>query len=197
VPRMRVLTVDEHRSLLKACNGPSFEDRRDTALLMVFLDTGGRLSEVVNLRVPDVDLDAQVLRVVGKGDRARDLPIGAKTVMALDRYERVRRAHPHGHLDSYWLGRKGRMTQTGVQQMIRLRAASAGLDGIHPHLFRHSFAHSYLAQGGSETNLMALTGWQDRTMLSRYAASTAAALLVARSSSLSWLLGVGSTFEAG
>ncbi|HEX2089489.1 MAG TPA: tyrosine-type recombinase/integrase [Actinomycetota bacterium] len=172
--RMRVLTAEELRSLLKVCNGPSFDDRRDTALLMVFIDTGGRLSEIVNLRNSDVDLDGQVLRVIGKGDRARDLPVGARTVKALDRYERMRRAHPHSHLDAYWLGRKGRMTQTGVQQMLRRRATEAGVEALHPHLFLHTFAHSYLAQGGGETNLMQLTGWQDRSMLQRYASSTAA-----------------------
>lgn len=173
-PRMRVLTVDELRKLVRACEGPAFEDRRDLAITMAFIDTGARLSELVNLRRPEVDLDNQILRVTGKGDRARDLPVGVKTVKGLDRYERVRLQHPQADLEAYWLGRKGPMGSTGVQQMIRRRAALAGLEGVHPHLFRHSFAHSYLAAGGGETNLMALTGWSDRTMLNRYAASTAA-----------------------
>jgi len=172
--RMRVLTVEELRALIKVCDGPTFEDRRDVALIMVFIDTGGRLSEITNLRPADVDLDGQVLRVIGKGDRARDLPIGSRTVKALDRYERVRRQHPAAELDSWWLGRKGAMGTTGIQQMLRRRAADAGLEPIHPHLFRHAFAHAYLAAGGSESNLMSLTGWQDRSMLQRYAASTAA-----------------------
>jgi site-specific recombinase XerD len=60
--RMRVLTAHELRTLLKVSNGPSFDDRRDTALLMVFIDTGGRLSEIVNLRTADVDLDGLRLR---------------------------------------------------------------------------------------------------------------------------------------
>lgn len=173
--RMRVLTVEELRLLLKAADGPDFDERRDTALLMAFIDTGARLSEIVNLTTTDVDLDQGVLRVIGKGNRARDLPLGAKAIKALDRYERVRRAHPQSHLDWFWLGRKGGVTQTGVQQMLRRRAERADIGRIHPHLFRHSFAHAYLAAGGGETNLMALTGWQDRSMLQRYAAERARA----------------------
>jgi site-specific recombinase XerD len=171
---MRVLTVDEIRALLKTCDGPDFENRRDAALVMVFTDTGGRLSEITNLRAEDVDLDEGILRVIGKGNRARELPIGAKTVRALDRYDRIRRQHPYADLPWYWLGRKGRMGTTGVQQMFKRRADDAGIGRINPHLFRHSFAHAYLSSGGSETNLMALTGWTDRTMLQRYAKSTQA-----------------------
>jgi site-specific recombinase XerD len=172
--RTRVLSPDDLRALLKACSGSAFDDRRDTAIVMTFLDSGARLAELVNLRIQDVDLDEALLHVMGKGAKARDLPIGARAVKALDRYERVRRQHPHSALDWYWLGKKGRLDLSGVQQMLRRRASQAGIGRLHPHMFRHYFAHSYLASGGSETNLMRLTGWQDRTMLQRYAASTAA-----------------------
>ncbi|CAN5288109.1 tyrosine recombinase XerC [soil metagenome] len=172
-PRTRVLSDDELRALLKTCAGPSFDDRRDLAIIMVFIDAGARLAELVNLRVDDVRLDDGLLLVTGKGARARDLPIGSKAVRALDRYGRVRRLHPFGSSEWYWLGKRGRMNLSGVQQMLRRRASQAGIGRIHPHMFRHGFAHSYLAAGGSETNLMKLTGWQDRTMLQRYAASTA------------------------
>jgi len=62
------------------------------------------------------------------------------------------------------------MGPTGVQQLLRRRGALAGLDGIHPHLFRHFFSHSYLAQGGSETNLMQLT--VDTSYWTRYRSRT-------------------------
>ena len=64
--------------------------------------------------------------------------------------------------------------QSGVQQMLRRRATEAGLPHLNPHQFRHTFAHNWLAAGGNEGDLMALTGWQSRSMLQRYAASTAA-----------------------
>ena len=66
------------------------------------------------------------------------------------------------------IGRRGRLTETGVAQMLRRRAEQAGnRRGLHPHLFRHTFAHQWLAEGGSEGDLMRLAGWRSRTMLQR------------------------------
>ena len=72
----------------------------------------------------------------------------------LDRYLRVRPKHPHAHSEWLWLGKKGRLTDTGVLQMLRRRGADAGLEHVYVHLLRHSFAHSWLASGGSEGDLM-------------------------------------------
>jgi integrase len=57
--------------------------------------------------------------------------------------------------------------------MLRRRGAQAGLPGLHPHQFRHTFAHQWLAQGGTEVDLMRIAGWKSRAMLQRYGASAA------------------------
>jgi site-specific recombinase XerD len=172
-----VLSEDQLRALLKACEGKAFDDLRDLALVRVLIDTGARASEVMGLTLnpddPDVDLDDGILRVIGKGRRPRLIGLGAKTIKALDKYERARTRHAAAALPAYWLGRKGAMTDSGLRQMLERRGKIAGLDGIHPHMFRHSFSHSWLMSGGGETDLMKLQGWKSRAMVSRYAASAA------------------------
>ena len=165
-----VLTDAELRALLKACEGKEFASRRDTAILRVFIDTGARLTEVANLRMADVDLEDQTLTVIGKGARVRVLPIGAKTVKAIDRYLRVRRSE----LAELWSGAKGPLTPSGIAQMLRRRAAKAGIGHIHPHQFRHTFAHRWLASDGQEGDLQEIAGWRSREMLRRYGASSRA-----------------------
>jgi integrase len=71
------------------------------------------------------------------------------------------------------LGQKGRLTDIGLRMMLRRRGAQAGLPGLHAHQLRHTFAHEWLAQGGTEADLMRIAGWKSRAMLQRYDASAA------------------------
>lgn len=169
-----VVSRDQMRALLKACEGQTFTDRRDMAILLVLLDTGSRLSELSGLRVDDFDRVARTLTVTGKGDRTRTVAVGDSTVDALARYVRIRRAHRQSASPALWLGKAGPLTPNGVDQMLRRRAATAQVDGIHAHLFRHTFAHEWLDSGGREGDLMMLGGWTSTEMPRRYGRSAAA-----------------------
>jgi integrase len=176
VPEQPVPIVNDDvlAALLATCKGNTFENRRDTAIMRLFVDTGMRASELVNLRVEDVDFEQQLAFVVGKGGRGRACPFGARTADALRRYLRFRlRAAAADTTARLWLGRQGLLSDSGVRQMLERRCRQAGVVPIHPHQFRHTFAHDWLASGGQEHDLMRLAGWRSRDMVGRYAASAA------------------------
>jgi site-specific recombinase XerD len=168
-----VLSDDQLRALLKTCAGKTFEDRRDTAIVWMFLSTGIRLAELSGLAVGDVDLETRTVTVLGKGRRVRTVGLNLKGSQGLDRYLRIRRSHPQASLAAVWLGLRGPMTPSGVRQVLERRGAEAGIEGLHPHLLRHTWAHKMLATGHEETNVMQLAGWRSRQMLNRYGASAA------------------------
>lgn len=168
-----IVAEDDLRALLKATQGQDFEARRDTALLLIFLDTGGRLAEIAGLQLEHIDLVQGVALVLGKGRRERSLPMSPTTIKGVDRYLRVRARSKHANIEWLWVGKKGRLTPSGIAQMFKRRTRQAGIEEIHPHQLRHTFAHSFLAAGGNETDLMRLAGWRSRQMVDRYAASAA------------------------
>jgi site-specific recombinase XerD len=168
-----VWTDEEVKKLLKTCAGRDFEAVRDTAIIRILLDTGLRRAELAGMQMTDVDLKVREVVVTGKGSRTRTLSIGPRTSQALDRYKRVRATRKGKDSHAFWIGvGNTAMTPNGVYQVIRRRAKEAGLKG-YTHLFRHTFAHQWLSMGGQEGDLMQLTGWRSRTMLMKYAASTA------------------------
>lgn len=169
-----VLTDDQLRALLADAKGKGFLAVRDTAIIRLFADTGMRRAELLGMAVRDADLGQDVAFVLGKGRRERACPFGRKTALALDRYLRHRARSPYAQTsERLWLARGGELNVSGLATMLRRRGERAGIGSVHAHLFRHFFADRWLAAGGNESDLMRLTGWTTREMVSRYAASAA------------------------
>jgi site-specific recombinase XerC len=177
VPEKLVPVIEEDylRRLLKICSGTGFEERRDKAIISLFIDTGLRISEMAALKVGDVDTEERELVVLGKGRRRRLLRFVKDTRSDINRYFLIRSRHPHADEAALWLGKRGGLQANGIYQMVQRRCAEAGVPAVHPHQFRHTFAHMYLKGGGKEGDLMQVTGWRSRQMVDRYGASVASA----------------------
>jgi len=170
-----ILTVDDLNQLLTACEGRTLSATRDAAIVHLFVDTGLRLSELAGLGVDDVDLKSGSATVLGKGRVLRTVSIGGKAAAALDAYKRARQRAGRGFEGPLWISERGSkaMLPNGIAQMLKRRAAEAGIGHLHPHQLRHTAVHFWLSSGGSEGDAQRLFGWSTPQMLARYAAVSA------------------------
>jgi integrase/recombinase XerD len=170
------LTDDQLRRLIHACQGKTLKDRRDEALVRLMAETGMRAGEVIALSVIDVNLNDGLVTIRRrKGGKGRVAPFGAQTTTAIDRYVRTaRREHRLTDTGPLWVGITGKpFGYSGLDATLKHRAETAGIDGFHLHLLRHTAATRWLRAGGSEGGLMAVAGWASRSMLDRYTAASA------------------------
>lgn len=175
-------TDDEIRALLAVCKGNDFESLRDFAIILTLVDIGPRVEGLSGIRYTpdnkathDLQLGQYRVRITLKGGEEYWAPLGLKVAAVIDRYIRRGRAHHPWADDSdhLWLGRKGRLTKTGIQQMLKRRGAEAGVFDVHPHRFRRTSATAFIDAGGSETDAMHIYGWRSPSMPRRYTEATA------------------------
>ena len=185
---VRKLSEADLVNLLKTC-GKDFRGKRDAALILFGLETGARASEVLNLRMDDVDMKRMIAVIrIGKGGRGRFVPFGYQAARALDQYLRARKKHPKASSEWLWIGGEqgehggkfsAHLTYNGMTASLRKRAAEAGIENFHFHRLRHSMASNWLKSGGSEGGLMSIAGWRNRKMIQRYTEDTAMDLAIA------------------
>jgi integrase/recombinase XerD len=159
------LSSGEVDRLFAACAGTSGEDLRDRAMLELLYATGLRVSELVGLKLREVNLDVGYLMVVGKGDKERLVPIGESARCHVREYiEAVRwRLDPQGHNPHLFLSRLGdAMSRQAFWNLIKKRAAIAGIvRHISPHTLRHSFATHLLENGADLRSVQIMLGHAD------------------------------------
>jgi integrase/recombinase XerD len=152
-PLPKTLSPGEAERLIAAAAGTQPRALRDQALVELLYGAGLRVSECVGLAKTGVDLDDRLVRVVGKGDKERVVPIGRHAAEALRRYlSRGRPFLDRRHRPELFLNaRGGGLTRAGAFLILRTLAEKAGLDPqrVHPHLLRHSFA-THLLEGGAD-----------------------------------------------
>lgn len=171
VPKYVVKPVsgEEVAALLGAINRRSAAGARDLSVLLVLLDTGMRLGELAGLTVADGEDAVRdgLFKVFGKGSRERYLPLGRAARDALRRYIQVYR--PEVPVESLFLGRESRpLSAEGLRQVIRRIARRAGVQGVHPHRLRHTFAVNYLINGGDAMTLQRILGHSTLEMVRNY-----------------------------
>jgi len=154
-----VLSLDDIDRLLAAPDRASPRGLRDAAMIETVYATGLRVSEVIRLRVEDLDLERGCLRATGKGRKQRLVPLGdvAADLLRLYLAERPAKAGP------LFLTRLGRgMTRQGFWKLLGAYARAAGIRGrVHPHRLRHSFATHLLARGADLRAVQAMLGHAD------------------------------------
>ena len=148
------LSIDEMFRLIDLPQGDGFLVIRDRAMLELFYNTGVRISELVSLKTGDIDLAAQMVKVLGKGNKERLLPFGRKCVEALENYERVRSDKIMAtkiNTDFLFLNHRGKgITTRGVRKIIGKYVTTGNFPGkVSPHSIRHSFA-THLLEGGAD-----------------------------------------------
>jgi integrase/recombinase XerC len=136
---------------------------RDRALMELLYSSGLRLAELVSLDVSSLDLRDAVVHVLGKGRKARIVPVGRVAVRALRAWLRERAGIARHDENALFVGRNGaRLGPRGVQVRVALWARRQGLAvHVHPHLFRHSFASHLLESGGELRGVQELLGHAD------------------------------------
>lgn len=149
-----VLTVEEIDAMMQAIDMSKAEGRRNKAIIAVLYACGLRVSELTGLRLSGLFLDEGFVRVIGKGDKERLVPIGQEAVRLLShyiRYDRTQLSVQAGCEDVVFLNRRGgRLSREMVFMMIRQTAGLAGMTKpVSPHSFRHSFA-THLVEGGAD-----------------------------------------------
>jgi integrase/recombinase XerD len=131
--------------------------RRDLAVLELFYASGLRLSELCSARLENLDLDENFIRVTGKGNKTRIVPVGARAKAAIEDYlknERRDLVKPRTSSEIFLSVRGAKLSPDRVRQIVKERCALAGIEKtVYPHLLRHSFA-THLLDGGADLRVI-------------------------------------------
>ena len=158
-------TDTELAAIINVCTGSL--GLRNKAIILVLIDTGIRREELARLKISDINIEARLLTITGKGRKQRLIHITPTTLKAIWGYIKARK-NPNEYL---WLSEEGRpLTGDGVGQMLQDLMRRAGIRGhkASAHVFRHTFANDFLDNGGDPLDLQYLLGHASLKMVEAY-----------------------------
>ena len=149
-----ILSFDEIESIISQIDLSTPEGGRNKAILETLYSCGLRVSELINLRISCLYLDVGFVKVIGKGDKERLVPIGSDAIKYINIYKNDIRVHidiKNGQEDFLFLNRRGsHLTRVMIFLILKSLSKKAGINKtISPHTFRHSFA-THLVEGGAD-----------------------------------------------
>jgi len=168
---------EEVARLLACCNANTPAGIRDRAILLTLLDTGVRCSELIQLEIKDLDLEAGRLRVLhAKGNKQRVVPFASRCRQAIMDYLEMRGTDPGPLFPATNSGNHSLKPGTalrpnGLKQMLRRLGKQAGVPKVHAHRFRHTFATWAIEQDARELDVQYLLGHSCPDMVRRYAST--------------------------
>ena len=167
---MEPLTPEEIEKIVSSIDRRTYSGERNHAVLVTLLDSGLRASELAGITLSNLNLKDGYIRITGKGDKERIVPIGKFVQMELLHYiEKIRPQVYGGDCDNLFLSQGGRpMTLNTVKMVFSKLARSSGVKRLHAHLCRHTFSISYLLNGGDIFSLREILGHTTLEMVNHY-----------------------------
>lgn len=165
--KARTFKTAEILSILNHYDKTDFCGMRNFTIMAVFYGTGIRRSELLNLMVYDIDMDARLLVVTGKGDKMREIPISPRLARILKQYIAMRQTllvKRKSDCSYLFVSNHGnRLSQDGLKQVFRNLKDDLNIEGrrVSPHTWRHSFARNFLVNGGNVFTLQKILGHSD------------------------------------
>ena len=158
-------TLDaESMARLIEIKGDEIETVRDRAMMELFYSSGLRLTELSSLNIDDgKELKGGMIRVTGKGDKQRDIPVGSKAILAIESWLTRRAEIANEGEESLFVGKQGkRINNSVIQKRLKYWANKQGIDlNVYPHMLRHSFASHMLESSGDLRAVQELLGHAD------------------------------------
>ncbi|MCK5782695.1 MAG: tyrosine recombinase [Flavobacteriales bacterium] len=149
-----ILALEEIDSMISEIDRSTIEGERNRVIIETLYGCGLRVSELVSLQISDLFIDESIIRVVGKGNKQRYIPVANETLRILIYYmEHIRSSFPYikGEEDTFFVNRRGRrLTRVMIFTIVKNLAEKASIKKkISPHTFRHSYA-THLLEGGAD-----------------------------------------------